>query len=134
MVSEVYAPSKLSTKCTCDERVLIRIQKNLLCNIIIRSAAYNVVYKTLVIPGQQLKDIQQDIANQKKIKITKQMNPLKIRMNPDSSSGIYVVGDARAHSRVVGGNRKKAAQKKLAKKAAIEKRNSTARDNRTKAF
>ena len=134
MVSEVYAPAKLTAKRTCDERVIFRSQKNLSRNIIIRSAAYNVLYETLIMPGQQLKNIQQNIDNAKKIKITKQMNPLKIRMNPDSSSGIYVVGDARAHSRVVGGNRKKAAQEKLAKKAAIEKRNSTARDNREKAF
>ena len=118
MVSEVYAPAKLTAKRTCDERVIFRSQKNLSCNIIIRSAAYNAVYETLVIPGQQLKDIQQDINNQKKIKITKQMNPLETRMNPDSSSGIYVVGEARDHARVVEENRKKAAQEKLAKKAA----------------
>ena len=62
------------------------------------------------------------------------MNQLKTRMNPDSSSGIYVVGEDRAHARKVEDNRKKAAQEKLAKKAATEKRNSTARDNRAKAF
>ena len=134
MFSEVYTPAKLSAKRTCDERVIIRSQKNLSRNIFIRSAAYNAVYKTLVIPGQQLKDIQQDIDNQKKIKMTQQMNPLKTWMNPDSSSSIHVIGEAHARARKVEDNTNKSAQEKLAKKAATEKRNSTARDNRAKTF
>ena len=55
-------------------------------------------------------------------------------MNPDSSSGIYVVGEARAHARRVEINRSNVAREKLSKKAATENRNSTATDNRVKAF
>ena len=134
MVSGVYAPAKLRAKRTCDEYVIIQSQKNLSRNIIVRSAAYDAVYRSVVVPAQELKDMQQDIDNQKKLKITKQMNPLETRMNPDSSSGIYVCAEARAHSRIVENNRKKAAEDKLRKKAASEKRNSTARDNRANAF
>ena len=69
------------------------------------------------------------MSNLKQIKITKQMNPLQTRMNPDSSSGIYVSGEARAHARMVNNNREKAAREKQAKKAATKQRNLTNRDN-----
>ena len=107
--------------------------RNVSQNIIIRSAAYDAVYHTMIIPDQELKDIQQDVYNLRKINITKQMNPLETRMNPDSKSGIYVVGEARAHARIVDKSRKKATRNKLAKKAATEQRNLAARDNRQKA-
>ena len=55
-------------------------------------------------------------------------------MNPDSSSGIYLSGEARAHARIVNKDRKKAAREKQVKKAAAEQRNLTNRDNREKAF
>ena len=121
MVSDVYAPAKLLAKRTCDEHVILQCRKNWSRNIIIRSAAYDAVYQSVVVPAQELKNMQQDIDNQKKIKITKQMNPLDTRMNQDSSSGIYVCGEARAQARIVQDNRKKALEKKLATKAATEK-------------
>ena len=49
------------------------------------------------------------------------MNPLDTQMNPDSSSGIYCCGEARAQARIVNNNKKKAAEEKLTRRAAIEK-------------
>ena len=134
MVSNKFARVKFVSKHTCDERIIMQCQKNVSRNIIIQSAAYDAVYETLVIPAQKLKDVQQEIANLRQIKITKQMNPLETRMNPDSTSGIFVSGEARAHTRIVDKNRKKAAREKQVKKAAAEQRNLTNRDNREKAF
>ena len=134
MIHDKFAPAKFSSKRTCDEIIIMRSQRNFSRNILIRSAAYDALYKTVVIPAQELKDIQQEIDSQRKIRITKQMNPLKTRMNPDSSSGIYVAGEARAHARLVEINRSNAAREKLNKRAATEKRNSTSRENREEAF
>ena len=53
------------------------------------SIAYDTLYNTVVVPAQQLKDIQQEI-DTLKIKVTKKMNPKETRTYPDSSSGIYV--------------------------------------------
>ena len=121
MVSEVYAPAKLQAKRTCDEHVILQCRKVLSRNIIIRSAAYDAVYKTVVIPAQALKDMQQEIKNQKKIKIMKEMNPLDTQMHPDSSPGIYCCGEACAQAEIVENNKKKAAEEKLTRRAAIEK-------------
>ena len=129
MVSNKFAPVKFVAKRTCDERIIMRSARNVSQNIIIRSAAHDAFYHTMVIPAQELKDIHQDIDNLRRIKITKQMNPLETRMNPDSSSGIYVVGEARAHARLVDDNRKKATRDKLVKKAATEQRNLAGRVN-----
>ena len=76
-------------------------------NAIIQSAAYDTVYHTMVIPDPGLKDMQQDIDNLQKIKITKQMNPLKTKMKPDRSSRIYVFREACAHARLVKREHKK---------------------------
>ena len=62
------------------------------------------------------------------------MNPLETRMNPDSSSGIHVAGGARARAQPVTENREKDAREKGSKRAETKKRNSTARDNHSKAF
>ena len=85
MVNDMFAPAKFNSKRTCDERIIMRSQRNFSRNIIIRSAAYDVLYKTVVIPEQELKDIQQEIDSQCKIRITKQMNRLKPQMNPTAS-------------------------------------------------
>ena len=134
MKRKAYAPARFSSKRTTDEHVIINNQQHHPRNVIIRSIVYDAVYKTVVVPAQQLKDVQQEIDSLKKIKITKQMNPADTRMNPNSSSGIYVAGEARAHARLVETNKKIYAQQKAATKVATQARNSTNRRNRAEAF
>ena len=62
------------------------------------------------------------------------MHPVDARMNPDSSSRIYVAGEARAHSRLVENNKSKHVQVQEAKKVATEERHSTLRHNLVGAF
>ena len=134
MVNDMFSSAKFYTKRTCDERITMRSQRNISCKTIIRSAAYDALYKTVVIPVHELKNIHLEIDSQRKINITKKMNPIKTRMNPNSSSGIYVAWEVRAHARRVEINRRNVAREKLSKKAATKKRNSAARENREKAF
>ena len=69
IVSEVFEPAKLIAKRTCDERIIMRSQKNFSRNIIIRSAAYNALYETAIIPAKWLQDVQQEVDNQRKSKL-----------------------------------------------------------------
>ena len=134
MLNHTYKIAKFTTKRTRDEYVVINTQRNYSRNVMIRSVAYDALYDTVVVPAQKLKDIQQEIDALKKVKVTKHMNPRDTRMNPDSTSGIYVAGEARAHARLVEENKRKHAQEEAAKKIRAAARNTALRNNRTAAF
>ena len=101
----VMAPVQLLIKTTTDPHVIIRARNNESRNLLIRSAAYQIINKTTVIPAQKLKDAMQEIADSKKVAIPKKTIPTATRMNPDSSTGLYITAELRAEARIVSENK-----------------------------
>ena len=93
--------SSLTCNRTCDETVIIRAKSSSSRNLLIRAAAYDAVYQSVVIPAQELKDIQKEIEGAKLIKLGAAADVRESRMNPDSSSGLYVTAKLRAAARRV---------------------------------
>ena len=92
---------KLTSKRTRHETVIIRADNSTSRNLLICAAAYNVVYKSVVVPAQELKDIHTKINNSKGIKLGSYAHPHESRMNPDTSSGLYVTAEYRVAARRV---------------------------------
>lgn len=98
---EVMGDSSLTCNRTCDEKVIIRAKSSSSRNLLICAAAYDAVYQSVVIPAQELKDIQKEIEGAKLIKLGAAADVRESRMNPDSSSGLYVTDKLRAAARRV---------------------------------
>ena len=55
----------------------------------VRSTAYDIIDRSTVILVQKKRVMMHEIAEEKKVNISNRMSPVS-RMNPDSSSGLYI--------------------------------------------
>ena len=93
--------SKLTSKRTSNDKVILQAENSTSRNLLLCAAAYDIINKTVVIPAQQLKDIQLEINKAKTIKLGLYANPRESQMNPDTSSGLFVTTEYRAAMRRV---------------------------------
>ena len=121
--ADAFSTATLTQERTSNEMVIIKAKNDTSRTLLIRTAAYNAVYHSVVIPAQKLKDIQQEIDHAKTIKVTNATNVRKSRMNPDTSSGLYVTSEVAAAARRVD------TLKALDKKEAAERAVRTAEKN-----
>ena len=118
------APVQLQIKTTTDPHIIIQARNNESRNLLIRSAAYQIINKSTIIPEQKLKDAMHEIANNKKANIPKKTIPTATRINPDSSTGLYVTSELRAEARIVSDNKIAFNEEKVRKQGETEiKRN-----------
>ena len=75
-------------------------------NLLIRAAAYDTVSTWTVLPLHQIKTVDREMKRQRMVRINN--NPVEengCRMNPDTSSGIYMTSVKEAQCRIVAENR-----------------------------
>ena len=95
---------------------MLSANKNSSRNLLIRSVAFDSINKSLVLPAQEFKDIQQEIANARKLKIGPSTVSKHTRQNPDSSTGLCLTSELRAKARIVSNNKKKHDAEEVRKK------------------
>ena len=98
---EVLGSNALTEKRTSNEMVILKAKNDTSRNLLIRAAAYEVVNKTVVVPAQELKNMQQEISHAKTIQVGPAADVRESRMNPDTTSGLFVTSEIRAHARRV---------------------------------
>ena len=79
--------------------VILKARSNTSQNLLIRAAAYDAVHKSVVVPAQELKDVQQEISNLKTIQIEDLKVQRESRMNPDSTAGLAPSAEMRLQAR-----------------------------------
>ena len=85
-------------------------------NLIIRHVVHQIINKTLVLPAQEILDKQQEISDAKKIKVDDAREVNTTRLNPDTSRGLFVVGEVISQAKKVRDNRRKFNKEKKQKK------------------
>ena len=115
-----------------DDIVVLTVTKNSNRNLLLRSVAFDAINKSLVIPAQEFKDIQQQISNARKLKICSATISEFTRQNPDSSTGLYLNSELRAKARIVSNAKKRHNENEVKKKLATAK-NKMKLDSKRKA-
>ena len=131
---EVMGTSKLTSKRTTDEKVILQAENSTSRNLVLRAAAYDIINKTVVIPAQQLKDIQLEINNAKAIKLGSYADPRESRMNPDTSSGLFVTAEYRAAARRVATLKEKDKREKVEQAVRTASKNVELTTKKKQAF
>ena len=121
---DTLAPIQLQVTRTNDPMVIIRAKGSTQQpsrNILLRAAVYDTVWKRTVLPLQDMKIETMMIHHQKKVKLANK--DANTRINPNSTSGIYLTSDKVAQCRQVAENRIEMdeAKKITAKKTATRK-------------
>ena len=87
---------------TNEVMTIVKAKQDTSRNLLVRSVAYNIMKQTLLLPSQEIKQIQQEHFEAKSIKI---INSLEVseqsRMNPDMFSGLFSCEEVRAKARAV---------------------------------
>ena len=100
---DVYLHSKktraLETTVTSEKIVILRAKQETSRNLLIRADTHEAVRKSVVIPAQELKDVQQEISNLKTIQIEDLKVQRESRMNPDSTAGLAPSAEMRLQAR-----------------------------------
>ena len=98
----VLKPVAFSTRNTRDDLTILKARRDTSRNLLIRSVAYEILNKTLLLPSQEIKRIQQEQLVAKDTKVGKIAIPQEQRrQNPDTSRGLYVNAATRAQARAV---------------------------------
>ena len=105
-----------------DDIVVLTVTKNSNRNLLLRSVAFDAINKSLVIPAQEFKDIQQQISNARKLKICPSTISDFTRQNPDSSTGLCLNSELRAKARIVSNNQKRHNENEVKRKLATAKK------------
>ena len=118
----IMSPVTVDNITTTDPVVILKARGNTSRNLIIRSAAYDIINRSTVIPAQKIKDVMQELNRAKKVKIPNDI-PKPSRMNPDSSSGLYVTAELRLSARAVSRNKDNFNTEKAAKRIETDMKN-----------
>jgi hypothetical protein len=111
-----------NVRTSVDPVVIIKAQGKSDRNLLIRSVAYDVVSRSLIVPVQEMKRIVQEHSQAKSIKLGSTVLTEQTRQNPDTSSGHHVTDALRAQARAVqDAKKKKKAMDETKKKASAEK-------------
>jgi len=100
---------------------ILKANKNMSRNVLIRSIAYDFMNKTLLLPSQQIKRVHQEHMKAKSIKVGT-MAFEDSRTNLDISRGLYCNAEYRAQARAIQNTKNKKAALDEAKKAEGVKR------------
>jgi hypothetical protein len=90
-----------NVRTSVDPVVIIKAQGKSDRNLLIRSVAYDVVSRSLIVPVQEMKRIVQEHSQAKSIKLGSTILTEQTRQNPDTSSGHHVTDALRAQARAV---------------------------------
>ena len=131
---DVMGTSKLTSKRTSNEKIILQAENSTSRNLLLRAAAYDIINKTVVIPAQELKDIQLEINNAKAITLGSYADPRESRMNPDSSSGLYVTAEYRAAARRVATLKEQDKREKAQKAVSTASKNAELATKKKQAF
>ena len=87
--------------------VILRARRNESRNLLIRGAAYDIVHQRTIIPIQEMKADYMEIRKSRMVRIpNREREEESIRMNPESSAGMYVTSSVEAQCRIIAENRK----------------------------
>ena len=95
------APVSLKLTRTTESHVILSATGHTDRNLILRSAAYDIVQTSLVIPAQEARAVFQEQKKAKENKIGSAAISKRSAVNPDTSSGQWAVGSILAQARVV---------------------------------
>ena len=101
-------------------------------NILLRAAVHDTVRKRTVLPLQEMKRETMMIHQQKKVKLADE--DANTRINPNSTSGIYLTADKVAQCRKVAANRREMYEAKNITAKKIAKRKILIQMKRSEAF
>jgi hypothetical protein len=114
--------------------VIFQAQQDSSRNLLIRSVAFDVINRTLIVPVQEMKRVVQEQNAAKGIKLGASSIPTESRQNPDSSYGIYCNDELRARARRVTNAKEKKKMMDAASKHATIERNATLAKRKAAAY
>ena len=83
-------------------------------NLLIRGAAYDIFHQRKILPIQEMKADKMEIRKRRMVRMpNRERDEEGIRMNPDSSAGIYVTASVEAQCRMIAENRKVQEEEKI---------------------
>ena len=126
-------PVKFATEQTTNHMTILKASADTSRNVLIRSVAYDFMQKTLLLPSQEIKRVQQEHAKAKSIKVGK-MELEDSRTNPDTSRGLYCNAELRARARAIQNAKDKKAAMDLLKKNESTKKNAKLMEKKKEAF
>ena len=103
-------------------------------NLLIRTVAYDFMKTSLLLPSQEIKRVQQEHANARKVKVGTMALPKNSRTNPDTSRGLFVNGAVRAKARMVQSLKDKKEEEDKHKKEVNQKKMVDVKRKREEAF
>ena len=109
-------PQPLVKTPTSNPVMILRATSDTSRNLVIRSAAYDVINQSTIIHVQKIKDMMLEINSAKKLKIPNEVSKAT-RMNPDSSCVIYITAEICQSARIVAINKDNHRKGKEVKKA-----------------
>ena len=101
MTRQALGNVDFNVRTSVDPVVIMKAQGKSDRNLLIRSVAYDVVSRSLIVPVQEMKRIVQEHSAAKSIKIGSTVLTEESRQNPDTSSGHHVTDALRAQARAV---------------------------------
>jgi hypothetical protein len=134
MTRQALCNVELNVQTTVDPLVIIKAKGACDRNLLIRSVAYEVVNRSLIVPVQEMKRIVQEHSAAKIIKLGSTALTEETRRNPDSSSGHHVTEALRAQARAVQDARSKKKEIDEAKKQANTLKQAGLAQTKVKAF
>ena len=101
------APVAVDAIRTTEPMVILRAQGRPSRNLLIRAAAYDTVQHRTIFPIQEMKAAEMEMRKMRMARITNRyVEEEGIRMNPDSSAGIYFTASVEAQCKLIAQKRK----------------------------
>ena len=133
ITDEYFNKDEIRTSETSDKMTIIS-SKHRNRNLLIRTSAYEIISRTLVAPAQKIIDISQEISNARQTKLNQARQLENTRLNPDTSTGLFVKAEHRVQARIVDENKLRHEKEKQEAKIVSENKKAVRTCKQKEAF